>query len=102
MPAPPPAGVLIWNRLGDDRITQIESLRARYDLQEQLGIFNYTTGTGEQPELDVVWANEREAETALWLDYKSLFVFGDILVATTCASVKRSGPHRTGLPTATA
>jgi hypothetical protein len=39
-------------------------------------------GTGEHPELEAAWRRDREAETALWVDYKSLFVFGDILVAS--------------------
>ncbi|MEX0705523.1 MAG: hypothetical protein WD041_02795, partial [Nitriliruptoraceae bacterium] len=30
--------------------------------------------------LDQAYARERAAETALWLDYKSFFVFADILV----------------------
>ncbi len=73
--------VLIWNRLGDDRISQIEALRDRYAAGARIESSSYTLGTGEYPEAEEAWEREREAETALGLDYKSLFVFADILVA---------------------
>jgi hypothetical protein len=71
---------LIWNRLGDDRINQIEALRDSYSAKDEIGTSSYTIGTGQHPELDQAYARERAAETALWLDYKSFFVFADILV----------------------
>ncbi len=70
---------LIWNRLGDDRIAQIEAIRDADVAREGIER-SYTIGTGEHPDLDEAYARERAATTALWLDYKSLFVFADILV----------------------
>jgi hypothetical protein len=72
--------LLIWNRLGDDRVQQIEALRDYHAATDKIGASSYTVGIGEFPELDEAYARERSAETALWLDYKSLFVFADILV----------------------
>src|SRR4051812_13316193 len=69
--------LLIWNRLGDDRVQQIEALREYHAATDRIGASSYTVGTGEFPELDEAHGRERAAETALWLDYKSLFVFAD-------------------------
>jgi hypothetical protein len=74
--------VLIWNRIGDDRIAEIEARRRMYDVQERLGIANYTLGDGSYPELEEHWRVERDAEIALRVDFKSLFVFGDTLIAS--------------------
>ena len=72
--------VLIWNRLGDARIAQIEALRDGFDVRETISESSYRIGTGEYPELDEIYSRERAAEKAVRLDYKSLFVFADILL----------------------
>jgi hypothetical protein len=72
---------LIWHRVGDDSIELIEANRGRSDVVRRLGISSYTIGSGEYPELDIACDRESLAETAIWLDYKSLFVFADILLS---------------------
>ncbi|MBA3736654.1 MAG: hypothetical protein H0W90_15935 [Actinobacteria bacterium] len=74
--------VLIWNRIGDDRMREIEARRRFYDEQERLGVSNVTLGDGSQPTLEEHWHTERETEIALRVDFKSLFVFGETLIAT--------------------
>jgi len=72
--------VLIWNRLGDDRVNQIDALR---DVDAALAKIEDKSGgirSAEHPELAEAYARDQAAQTALWLDYKSLFVFADILV----------------------
>jgi hypothetical protein len=71
---------LIWHRIADDSIDRIEAMQERSSVVRQLGLTKYTIGNGECPELDAACAREDGAETALWLDYKSLFVFADILL----------------------
>ena len=74
--------VLIWNRIGDDRIQEIEARRRLYETRERLGISNYTLGDGAYPELEEHWRVESEAEIALRVDFKSMFVYGDTLVSS--------------------
>jgi hypothetical protein len=74
--------VRIWNRIGDDRIQEIEARRRFYDEQERLGVSNVTLGDGTYPSLEEHWHAEREAEIALRVDFKSLFVFGETLIAS--------------------
>lgn len=74
--------VLIWNRIGDDRITEIEARRRYYDEQERLGLSNVTLGDGSQPTLEEHWRAGLEAEIALRVDFKSLFVFGETLLSS--------------------
>lgn len=74
--------VVIWNRIGDDRIKEIEARRRFYDEQERLGASNVTLGDGSQPTLEEHWHTEREAEIALRVDFKSLFVFGETLISS--------------------
>jgi hypothetical protein len=74
--------VLIWNRIGDDRIQEIEARRRLYETRDRLGISNYTLGDGSYPEMEEHWHAEREAEIALRVDFKSMFVFGETLIAS--------------------
>jgi hypothetical protein len=37
-------------------------------------------GQASTPDLEEAWERRERAETALWLDYKSLFVFADVLL----------------------
>jgi hypothetical protein len=74
--------VLIWNRIGDDRIQEIEARRRFYDEQERLGVSNVTLGDGTYPSLEEPWHAERVAEIALRIDFKSMFVFGETLIAS--------------------
>ena len=71
--------LMVWQRLRQDRLDQIEALRTRYELEDKLGLGSYTGG--QFPEIDEAHRVERAADTALWLDYRSLFVFGDLLLA---------------------
>jgi hypothetical protein len=73
--------IVIWNRIGDDRIAEIEARRELYELADKLGLGNYKLGDGSHPELEEIWYRELAAEIQLRVDYKSLFVFGDLLVA---------------------
>lgn len=73
--------IAIWNRIGDDRIAEIEARREHYELTDKLGLGNYTLGDGSHPELEEIWHRELAAEIQLRVDYKSFFVFGDLLVA---------------------
>jgi hypothetical protein len=75
--------LLNWNRIGDDRIKEIEACRRFYDKQERLGASNVTLGDGSQPTLEEHWQAEREAEIALRVDFTSLFVFGETLISVT-------------------
>lgn len=74
--------VLVWNRIGDDRIAEIEARRRFYDERERLGVSNVTLGDGTYPSLEEHWHAAREAETALRVDFKSMFVFGETLIAS--------------------
>jgi hypothetical protein len=42
--------VLIWNRIGDDRIQEIEARHRFYDEQERLGVSNVTLGDARTPD----------------------------------------------------
>ena len=70
---------VIWNRIGDDRIAEIEAHRELFDLADKLGLTSYRLGDGSQRALEEIWHRQRIAEIQLRLDYKSLFVFGDLL-----------------------
>jgi hypothetical protein len=74
--------VLIWNRVGDDRVQEIEARRRFYDEQGRLGVSNFTLGDGTHPTLEEHWHVGREAEIALRVDFKSMFVFGETLIAS--------------------
>jgi hypothetical protein len=74
--------VVIWDRIGDDRIKEIEARRSFYNEQERLDVSNVTLGDGSQPTLEEHWRDEREAEIALRVDFKSLFVFGETLISS--------------------
>jgi hypothetical protein len=70
--------VLVWHRLGDDRIRQIEAMRGLYDAPQPPS--GQVVDSEKYPEYASAWAREQDANTAVLLDYKSLFLFGDILV----------------------
>src|SRR5262249_48474607 len=70
----------IWYRIGDDRIQEIQAWHKRQALVKERDLTNYRLGAGDHPDLDEIWEREREAEIALRLDFKSLFLFGDILL----------------------
>ncbi len=72
--------VLIWERIGRDSIEWLEAEREMEAVRERLGRSRTPLGTGEHPELEEVQKRSRVAETAQWLDYKSLFLFSDILL----------------------
>ncbi len=74
--------VVIWNRIGDDRIQEIEARRRLFETRERLGISNYTLGDGSHPEMEKHWRSELEAEIALRVDFKSMFVFGETLIGS--------------------
>jgi len=73
---------LIWNRIGDDRIQEIDARRRLYETRDRLGISSYTLGDGSYPEMEEHWHAECEAEIALRVDFKSMFVFGETLIAS--------------------
>jgi hypothetical protein len=83
--------VVIWNRLGDDRIKEIEALRDEYDAPRPDSGTTVAIGSGEFPEYENAWMRGRDASSALLLDYKSLFVFGDILLGAYVALRRRCG-----------
>ena len=83
--------VVIWNRLGDDRIKEIEALRDEYDAPRPDSGTTVAIGSGEFPEYENAWMRGGDASSALLLDYKSLFVFGDILLGAYVALRRRCG-----------
>lgn len=87
---------LIWGRLREDRLTGIEASRRRYDLQAESKVS--MIGTGEDPALDAAWRDERDAELALGLDHKSLYVFGDLLLAAYVRMSQRVWQAPEGIP----
>lgn len=72
---------VVWRRLRQDRIEQVEWNRRRDELEETLGLGSYTAGTGEHPEIDALYREEYEREWAVSLDFKSLYVFGDLTLS---------------------
>jgi hypothetical protein len=71
--------MVVWRRIGEDRIQEIESYHERSRMADERGLRSgYTLGTGDYPDLDEVYFREHDAETQLRVDYKSLFVFGEI------------------------
>lgn len=71
--------MVVWRRIGEDRIDEIEAFRRRHEIEEERGLTTYTAGIGEHPDLDETFADGRDAETRLRIDYKSLLVFGEIV-----------------------
>lgn len=73
--------MVVWRRIAEDRIQEIESWHGWNRLADERGLRldgSLTLGTGQHPDLDEIYFRGRDAETQLRVDYKSLFVFGEI------------------------
>lgn len=73
--------MLVWNRLRDDRLRQVDWNRRSHELRErrrQKGIHSYSSA--DDPEFAELTREGYELDTALLVDYKSFFIFGDLLL----------------------
>jgi hypothetical protein len=73
--------MLIWGRLRDDRLRQVDWHRRQEELlarrrDEDVHSFSTT----DDPEYAALAHEGFEIETAVWVDYKSFFLFGELLL----------------------